>query len=80
MKLFSPGTALYEEGVTDGMEHTTLMFTTGPGFNYTWDGEKVRTSTCKVFVFYFLWYLSSVVFVFMSVFMRLQHMNTDVFI
>ncbi|XP_063595764.1 uncharacterized protein LOC134772650 [Penaeus indicus] len=27
--------------VTDGMPYTTLMFTTGHGFNYTWDGEKV---------------------------------------
>ncbi|XP_069991183.1 alkaline phosphatase-like [Penaeus vannamei] len=27
--------------VTDGMPYTTLMFTTGHGYNYTWDGEKV---------------------------------------
>ncbi|KAK8728668.1 hypothetical protein OTU49_009083 [Cherax quadricarinatus] len=27
--------------VTDGLPYTTLMFTTGHGYNYTWDGQKV---------------------------------------
>ncbi|XP_045594862.2 alkaline phosphatase [Procambarus clarkii] len=27
--------------VTDGLPYTTLMFATGPGYNYTWDGHKV---------------------------------------
>ncbi|CAL4228704.1 unnamed protein product [Meganyctiphanes norvegica] len=34
------GQAQYEY-VTDGMPYTTLMFTNGPGWNFTWDGEKV---------------------------------------
>ncbi|XP_053649511.2 alkaline phosphatase isoform X3 [Cherax quadricarinatus] len=29
------------EYVTDGLPYTTLMFTTGQGYNYTWDGQKV---------------------------------------
>ncbi|XP_069975298.1 alkaline phosphatase, tissue-nonspecific isozyme [Penaeus vannamei] len=29
------------EKVTDGLPFTTLMFTNGFGFNYTWNGEKV---------------------------------------
>ena len=32
--------------VTDDMPHTTLMFTNGPGFNFSWDGEKVRNGNC----------------------------------
>lgn len=27
--------------VTDGLPYTTLMFTAGQGYNYTWDGQKV---------------------------------------
>lgn len=36
-----PGVVENNPDVTDGMPYTTLMFTTGHGFNYTWDGEKV---------------------------------------
>ncbi|KAA0192006.1 hypothetical protein HAZT_HAZT001563, partial [Hyalella azteca] len=35
------GTTFYEEGIADNMPHTTLLFTTGPGFNYSYDGTKV---------------------------------------
>ncbi|XP_018019831.1 membrane-bound alkaline phosphatase isoform X2 [Hyalella azteca] len=35
------GTSFYKDGVTDGMPHMTLMFTTGPGFNFSYDGTKV---------------------------------------
>lgn len=32
----------------DNMPYTTLMFTNGPGFNYTTDGSRVR----RVFTFW----------------------------
>ncbi|XP_071535397.1 alkaline phosphatase-like [Panulirus ornatus] len=34
------GVTTYDK-VADGLPYTTLMFTTGQGYSYTWDGEKV---------------------------------------
>lgn len=30
----------------DGLPYTTLMFTTGQGYSYTWDGTKVVYCAC----------------------------------
>ncbi|XP_063600536.1 alkaline phosphatase-like [Penaeus indicus] len=35
------GKVEFNEDVTDGMPYTTLMFTNGHGFNYTWNGKEV---------------------------------------
>ncbi|KAK3868630.1 hypothetical protein Pcinc_025993 [Petrolisthes cinctipes] len=35
------GTVINEDDVSDHMPYTTLMFTNGPGFNYTWNGAEV---------------------------------------
>lgn len=35
------GTTINDEDVSDGLPYTTLMFTNGEGFNYTWNGTDV---------------------------------------
>nr|QYL02844.1 alkaline phosphatase [Scylla paramamosain] len=35
------GVTINEEDVSDHLPYTTLMFTTGEGFNYTWNGTEV---------------------------------------
>lgn len=37
-----------EKDVTDSLPYTTLMFTNGHGYNYTWDGEKVNPRAAAV--------------------------------
>jgi hypothetical protein len=40
--VLNAGTSFYKDGVSDGMPHMTLMFTTGPGYNFSYDGTKVK--------------------------------------
>ncbi|KAF2352207.1 Alkaline phosphatase [Trinorchestia longiramus] len=43
------GTTSYSEGVTDNLPYTTLMFTSGPGYNVSYDGTKaVRANVSGV--------------------------------
>lgn len=40
MKYFA-GKVMNEDDISDHMPYTTLMFTNGQGFNYTWNGTEV---------------------------------------
>ena len=64
--LVCTGKVMNEDDVSDHLPYTTLMFTNGEGFNYTWNGTEVRTLinalinysslpslTCPYFFFHF---------------------------